>query len=125
MIKQNAIVDRFNAIVKDFQDLRQTVDFTLCPLVSCLFENQTIQLRCEEQEDLDKLKIALYGHKEDIQRKAEQAAYNRKAEPDQAKNSKRGSRPFDNVKRGSTVENQASRATKRQNTIDFNALDSL
>ena len=82
-------------------------------------------MRCEEQEDLDKLKIALYGHKEDIQRKAEQAAYIRKAEPDQAKNSKRGGRPFDNVKRGSTVENQASRATKRQNTIDFNALDSL
>ena len=33
-------------------------------------------------EDLDKLKIALYGQKEDIQRKAEQAAYNRKIDLD-------------------------------------------
>ena len=75
MIKQNAIVDRFNAIQKEFTDLKQTVDFTLCPIVNCLFENQAIQMRCEEQEDIDKLKIAMYGHKDGIQKQAEQAAF--------------------------------------------------
>ena len=42
MIKQNAVVERFNAIRNEFERIVQTVDYTLCPIVSCLFEHQTI-----------------------------------------------------------------------------------
>ena len=42
MIKQNAVVERFNAIKNEFERIVQTVDYTLCPIVSCLFEHQTI-----------------------------------------------------------------------------------
>ena len=78
MIKQNAVVERFNAIRTEFERIVQTVDYTLCPIVSCLFEHQTIQMKVEEQDDIDKLKIAMYGHKDDLQKQAEQAAHNHK-----------------------------------------------
>ena len=42
IIKQNAVVERFNAIRNEFERIVQTVDYTLCPIVSCLFEHQTI-----------------------------------------------------------------------------------
>ena len=67
MIKQNKIVERFNQIKAEFNNLVQTVDFTLCPIVTCLFENQCIQMKAEEQDDLDKLKIALFGQKDNLQ----------------------------------------------------------
>ena len=54
--------------------MHHTVTYSLSPIVCCLLENQCVQLACEEQEELDRLKIALYGHKESIQKKAEEAA---------------------------------------------------
>ena len=35
-------------------------------------------MKVEEQDDIDKLKIAMYGHKEDLQKQAEQSAHNHK-----------------------------------------------
>ena len=74
LIAQNAILDRFSAIKREFDSVLKTVTFTLCPIVTCLFENQCIQMACEEQNELDRLKIALYGHKAGIQREAETRA---------------------------------------------------
>ena len=78
LIAQNKILDRFNSIKSEFENLVKTVDFTLCPLVTCLFENQCIQLQCEEQEDLDKLKIAMYGNKDNLQAQSERLAHMQK-----------------------------------------------
>jgi len=39
LIKQKGLIQRFENISADFKVLLQTVDFTLCPMVNCLFEN--------------------------------------------------------------------------------------
>lgn len=62
LIKQQAIVERFDKIHSAFQEIQKTVEKTLCPIVVCLFENQIIQMRVEEQDELDKYKTALFGH---------------------------------------------------------------
>jgi|LakMenEpi03Oct11_1017367.scaffolds.fasta_scaffold39149_1 hypothetical protein len=48
-------------IMNLYKEVRSTVEETLCPLVTCLFENITIQMRSEEQDEIDRIGIALYG----------------------------------------------------------------
>lgn len=51
-------------IMNIYKEVKSTVEETLCPIVTCLFENCTIQMRSEEQDEIDRLGIALYGQKE-------------------------------------------------------------
>ena len=66
LIKQKAIVERFDKIHDAFEVIQKTVEKTLCPFVVCLFENQIIQMRVEEQDELDRYKTALFGHQENM-----------------------------------------------------------
>ena len=74
ILAQNKVLERFNTVRKEFENILQTVTYGLCPIVCCLLETQSVQLACEEQEELDRLKIALYGHNDSIQKSAEEAA---------------------------------------------------
>ena len=78
MMRTQVVLDKFDLIKKDFDVISQTVDYTLCPLVNCLLENQCIQMRAEEQDDLDRQKIALYGHTDLLQKTAELQAQKEK-----------------------------------------------
>ena len=88
-------------------------------------------MRCEEQEDLDRLKIALYGHKDGMQQQAEQAAFEAKkaaAGDSQAGTRARGGKAYDSLKRGSTVDHTQSRSTRQNYNNAFDqvaALDSI
>lgn len=42
--------------------------------MTCILENQCIQMKCEEQDNLDRLKIAMYGAREGVQKSAEEQA---------------------------------------------------
>jgi hypothetical protein len=44
-------------------ELNFVIQDTLCPLTVCLFENQNIQLRAEEQDEKDRVNISMYGPK--------------------------------------------------------------
>ena len=79
LLAQHRVLERFQTIKTEFDNLMQTVTYSLCPIVCCLLEQQSVQLACEEQEDLDRLKIAMYGRREDRQKQAELGA---KAEKD-------------------------------------------
>ena len=61
MLLKKQLNDRMDIIVREQTDINEVVEQTLCPLVTCLFENQNIQMRAEEQDEIDRNKIALYG----------------------------------------------------------------
>jgi hypothetical protein len=50
-----------NLIDVAMDDIKGVIEETLCPLTTCLFENQTMQMAAEEQDEIDRIKIALYG----------------------------------------------------------------
>ena len=48
VVIQQKMHNRMDEIMVVFKEVTSTVEETLCPLVTCLFENQTIQMRAEE-----------------------------------------------------------------------------
>jgi len=56
-----------DVIVAAFDDLKNVVEETLCPLTTCLFENQNMQMAAEEQDEIDRIQIALYGQRQPTQ----------------------------------------------------------
>ena len=47
LLRQGKIVERFDSIMTDYQDLRDFVEVTMSPLVVCLLETQLMQLSVE------------------------------------------------------------------------------
>ena len=41
--------------------MRTTLNEVICPLSVILLENQCIQMKSEEQDEIDRAKIAMYG----------------------------------------------------------------
>ena len=64
ILLQKQMHQKMDDIMNINKEIRSTVEETLCPLVTCLFESSTIQMRSEEQDEIDRLGIALYGQKE-------------------------------------------------------------
>lgn len=50
----------------DYQDLRDFIETTISPLVVCMLETQLMQLSVEQQDDIDRQQIALYGMQSQI-----------------------------------------------------------
>ena len=48
ILAQNKVLERFNTVRKEFENILQTVTYGLCPIVCCLLETQSVQLACEE-----------------------------------------------------------------------------
>ena len=63
MVRQKNIISRYNKIESDFIVFKEYIDLNLSPLVICLFESLSIKVAIDEQDDQDKQKIALYGHR--------------------------------------------------------------
>lgn len=61
MLLQQQLNNRMNLIDVIIDDIKCVIEETLCPLTTCLFENQTMQMAAEEQDEIDRIKIALYG----------------------------------------------------------------
>jgi len=54
LVKQGKIVERFDAIMTDYKELREFVETGLSPLLVCLLETQLMQLSVEQQDDFDR-----------------------------------------------------------------------
>lgn len=58
--KQFSRIDNFEKIIEDFKEGMES----LCTIILCLTESQSMQIRSEEQDDIDKKNICLLGKRD-------------------------------------------------------------
>ena len=57
------LIDRIDVLTKKVNDVNESIE-SICTISLCLLESQCMQIRAEEQDDEDKVKIALMGQKD-------------------------------------------------------------
>lgn len=57
------LIDRIDVLTKKVNDVNESIE-SICTISLCLLESQCMQIRAEEQDDEDKVKIALMGQRE-------------------------------------------------------------
>ena len=73
------LIDRIEVLTKKVDDVNESIE-SICTITLCLLESQCMQLRSEEQDDQDKVNIALMGQKEAGAPKQEDLHYADKSE---------------------------------------------
>lgn len=54
------LINNMDKLSRQVNEVNESIE-TICTITLCLVESQCMQIRSEEQDDEDKLKIALYG----------------------------------------------------------------
>ena len=54
------LINGLDKLSKQVNDVNESIE-SICTVTLCLMESQCMQVRAEEQEDLDKLNISLMG----------------------------------------------------------------
>ena len=54
------LINKIEALQKKVDELNESIE-SICTIILCLMESQCMQIRAEEQDDIDKLKISLMG----------------------------------------------------------------
>lgn len=58
----NKLVEGIDDLAKKVKDVNESIE-SICTVTLCLIENQCMQIRADEQDDIDKKNIALMGIK--------------------------------------------------------------
>lgn len=65
------LIDKIEVLTKKVDDVNESIE-SICTISLCLLESQCMQLRSEEQDDQDKVNIALMGQKDGPKQQEEQ-----------------------------------------------------
>ena len=54
------LINKIEVLTKKVDDMNESIE-SICTIILCLMESQCMQIRAEEQDDIDKQKISLMG----------------------------------------------------------------